>query len=192
MSNMIHGKFRNIAVLLLLGGLFLQFPRAMAANDPQVTGPVAVGPITEAGHHRRFLYHVHFGMNAMPLFGLLASAHLTQHQRQQIGRVMRRNGFRSMRIFRRLRMIRERIADKLLAPGKLSQADLIPLERRAEQLQAKMGRNMMQTAISIRNILTPSQLAHVATTHRKLRALRKQIERLLGPGPSAAMMDSPR
>lgn len=109
----------------------------MAANGPQATGPVAVGPIAEAGHHRRFLYHVHYGMNAMPIFGLLANVHLTQRQRLRISQVMRENGSRSMMIFRRLHMIRERIADKLLSPGRLSQTDLAPLERRAEQLHRR-------------------------------------------------------
>lgn len=186
-------KLRNIAALLLLGGLLFQVPRAVAANSPQVTGSVFDGPVMVDHHQQRFLYRVHFGpKSATPFLGLLARADLTPHQRQQIGRIMRESGFRSMAIFRRLREVREQIADRLLEPGRLSPADLAPLERRSERLQRAMDRNMMRTALSIRSILTPEQIAHAARINRKLTALRRQIQELLGPGPEAAFMDAPR
>lgn len=177
-------KLWSIAVLLLLGGLFFHVPRAVAANGPQATGPAISGPVMVRHHHRRFLYRV--GPSPTPFLRLLATAHLTPRQRHRIAKIMRTSGFRSMVIFRRLRMVRERIADKLLQPEPVSPTDLAPLERRAEKLQVAMDRNMMRTALTIRHVLTAEQLAHAARVHRKLRALRKQIEELLGPGPEPA------
>lgn len=183
-------KLRAIAVLLLLGGLYFQIPRAAAANDPQVTSPVIGGPVIVRRHHNRFLYRV--GPSPTPFLRLLAATHLTPQQRHRIGRIMRISAFRSMTIFRQLHIARERIADKLLGPGPVFPADLTPLERRAEKLQLAMDRNMMHTALAIRHVLTAKQLAHAAKVHRKLRALRKQIEELLGPGPEASFMGAPR
>jgi periplasmic protein CpxP/Spy len=87
--------------------------------------------------------------------------------------------------------IHEQLAAKLLSPGKLSMADLAPIQKEQAQLRAQIEQQMMETALKVRAILTPEQLKKVADVNAKLKAIHKQIETLMGPPPSDPPLPPP-
>ncbi|MEI9929820.1 MAG: hypothetical protein WDM89_04460 [Rhizomicrobium sp.] len=72
---------------------------------------------------------------------------------------------------------------RLLSPGSVTAADLKPLVDKASRLEATLNENMTETAISIRNILTPAQISKLAEVHGKLEKIHQQIKGIMGAGP---------
>ena len=58
-----------------------------------------------------------------------------------------------------LRSLHGKISDKLLGPGTVTASDLKPLVDKASRIEATLNQSMTDTALSIRNILTPAQIA---------------------------------
>ena len=63
----------------------------------------------------------------------------------------------------------------------MTAADLAPLEQKAIRYQQQIDRNMIETALAIRNVLTPEQVSRLAQVHQQLQSLHQQIRNLMGP-----------
>ena len=88
-----------------------------------------------------------------------------------------------------LHSIHRQIADKLLSPGAVTEADLAPLATQAAQVDERIQQQWLNTALRIRGILTPEQLSKMNTFNRQMSAIRGQIEALMGgsaPGGGGA------
>jgi Spy/CpxP family protein refolding chaperone len=83
-------------------------------------------------------------------------------------------------LHKQLRSLHEKISDKLLSPGPVSSSDLKPLVDKASHLEATLNENMTDTALSIRNVLTPAQITKLAEVHAKLNGIHKQLQGLMG------------
>lgn len=155
-------------------GLFLVQPlsaQPMAASAPQMgMGHMGMG---------------HTGMmheDGSAFMMLLKFADLTPAQRNQVHEILRSERAQMMSVHREFQQVHEQLAAKLLAPGAVSAADLEPLEQKAFRCQKQIGQNMVDSALAIRNLLTPEQLARLGEAHRKLENLHAQIQSLMGPG----------
>ncbi len=178
-----------VVLILATAALLLGVPRCWAQDAP-MRGPAGAGPGAGApppGPHFRV-----FIQGALsPYMMLLRAAHLTPAQEGEVQRILARSGARTRDVFLQFRHAQEEIADKLLSPGAVTAADLEPLTRRAARLRGEMDRNMIETALAMRKILTPEQIKRLAEVHDRLESLRAQVEKLIGPGPGGALFLPP-
>ena len=113
---------------------------------------------------------------------LLKSANLTPAQESQVHLILNSNRMQMRSLGQQLRSLHEKISDKLLGPGTVTASDLKPLVDKASHIEATLNQSMTDTALSIRNILTPAQIAKLAEVHAKLDSIHKQIQGIMGHG----------
>jgi Spy/CpxP family protein refolding chaperone len=145
----------------------------------------AVPPAARAQFHRGPLGP---GGGLMPMMMLLRHANLSPAQDQQVHQLMEGSFAQARPLMKQLRALHEQMADKLLAPGKVSAADFSAMQAQENNLRNQLDAQILATALKIRDVLTPAQLAKLADLHTKLKALHAQAETLLGdddvpPGP---------
>jgi len=147
---------------------------APASAEPSMSGMGMSHAHGGMGHH----------MDAMGgdshFMTLLRSANLTPQQHAQMRQILKNEKAQMKSINESFHALHEQIADKLLAPGNVTAADLAPLEQKANRYQEQIGRNMIDTAIAIRSILTPEQISRLAQVHQQLQSLHEQIHNILG------------
>lgn len=129
------------------------------------------------------------GMHGSPFLTLLRSADLTPAQQQQIQLILNSNKAQMQSLHAQLQTIHEQFAAKLLGQGSVTAADLKPLLDQAARAEADLTANMANTALAVRNVLTPAQIKKLADVHRKLHALHTQIQGLMGSGDDAGGSD---
>lgn len=129
----------------------------------------------------------HEGMGHMGMHGsgssfmmLLKSANLTDAQRQQVRQILQSEHAQMKSVHQQFEAIHEQLADKLLSPGKVTAAEIAPLEQKAYRYQQQMDQGMVDTALAIRNVLTTDQLNHLAQVHKQLQSLHSQIQSIMG------------
>jgi Spy/CpxP family protein refolding chaperone len=125
------------------------------------------------------------GMDAMTggdshFMMLLKSANLTPQQHAQVRQILQGEKAQMKSVYLAFHSLHEQIAAKLLAPGNVTAADLAPLEAKANRYHEQISRDMVNTALAIRNILTPEQIARLSQVHQQLQSLHAQIRSLLG------------
>jgi Spy/CpxP family protein refolding chaperone len=121
------------------------------------------------------------GMHGSHFMMLLHSANLSPGQQSQIRQILQASKEPMHALHQQAEALHEQIANKLLAPGRLSASDLKPLIEQQSRLQEQMDESMLETAVSIRGVLTPEQLSKVAQVHQQLQNLHNQMENLMGP-----------
>jgi len=114
---------------------------------------------------------------------LLKSANLTPAQHAQIKEILQSEKAQIKPVTRQFHALHEQIADRLLTAGPVSAADLAPLTQKAFRLQQQIDQNMVDTALAIRNVLTPEQISRVSKVHAQLETLHTQIQNLMGSEP---------
>ncbi|MHB8420830.1 MAG: periplasmic heavy metal sensor [Myxococcales bacterium] len=112
---------------------------------------------------------------------LLRAANLTPDQRNEVHDIMKSCHPQIRQLHEQMRALHEQIADKLTGAAPVTLADLAPLQQQLESLRSQMEQQHLKTALQIRALLTPAQLAQVASMHQKVRALHQQERELLGP-----------
>lgn len=121
---------------------------------------------------------------------LLRSANLTRAQQTQVQVILNANMAQMQGLHQQLQALHEQIAGKLLSPGAVSAADIRPLVQEATRLEGQLNQNMADTALAIRNVLTPEQIGRLAEMHHKLQNLHTQIQSLMGSSHGAADPDN--
>jgi Spy/CpxP family protein refolding chaperone len=81
-----------------------------------------------------------------------------------------------------LRQAQQELGAKLLSPGPLQTSDVQPQLARINQLREQLAQDSAQTALEVRAVLTPEQLARVAKTRERLRQLHEEMRQLIQPG----------
>jgi Spy/CpxP family protein refolding chaperone len=117
---------------------------------------------------------------------MLKSANLTAAQQSQVQLILSTNRQQMQSLRQQLMSIHEKISDKLLGTGSVTSADLKPLVDKASHLEAALNQNMTDTALSVRNVLTPAQVAKLADVHAKLHNIHQQIQGIMGRGGDAS------
>jgi Spy/CpxP family protein refolding chaperone len=156
---------------------------AAAALGLLVALPLTAQTVSAQGMHG----FDHGGMGGMHGDGsrflmLLKSANLTPAQESQVQLILNSNRAQMRSLGQELRSLHEKISEKLLGPGTVTASDLKPLVDKATHLEGTLNQSMTDTALSIRNVLTPAQIAKLAEVHTKLNGIHKQFQGLMGRG----------
>ena len=128
----------------------------------------------------------HHGMG-MPgdgsqLIMILKSANLTPSQESQIHLILNSNREQMKSLRQQLMSLHEKISDRILGAGSVSASDLKPMVDEATRIEGTLNQNMTDTALAIRGVLTPAQIAKLADVHAKLHSIQKQLHGLMGHG----------
>jgi Spy/CpxP family protein refolding chaperone len=143
---------------------------SLAALLPLAT--TAQGQAFEAGHHRP-------GAPRGDL-GFLAGVTLTDAQKTQIHQLLHASFAEIGPLRQQRQALMAQIADQLASTAAVDAAQLTGLQQQAEQLGAQIDAQRLATALQIRALLTPDQLAQAAQVHQQLAALRAQMRSLVG------------
>ena len=161
-------------------GLLCSLPLAAPASAQGMGGHM--------GHmgHMGAMSGMHGGSSFMML---LKSADLTPAQQSQVQLILNSSHTQMTALHGQLMALHEQISAKLLGPGTVTSADLKPLVQQASAIEGNLNQSMADTAIAIRNVLTPEQLAKLAQVHKKLHDLHTQVQQLMGSGKNAPDTD---
>lgn len=156
-----------VAVVLLAASAFAQ-PSTDAMS-------MSSRPHGAMGHHMGGM-----GGGDQHFMMLLRSANLSSAQHEQVRQILKSEQQQMKSVYAGFHAVHEQIAEKLFTPGGLTAADLAPLEQKAARYQQQVDRNMIETALAIRNVLTPEQLSRLSQVHQQLQSLHQQIRNLMG------------
>ena len=110
---------------------------------------------------------------------LIRRSDLTPDQQTRIRTIVAAN-HRSLRaLFDALRTAQDDLVGKLLAPGPLDAKDLAAQTDRIVQLRQQLMQQGLTTALAVRAVLTPEQLAKAAQTKDRLQKLRAEMRGLM-------------
>jgi Spy/CpxP family protein refolding chaperone len=160
-------------VLAAVAGLLLAQPGAAQSSGDSMAMSMPHGH-GGMGHHMDGMQgDSHFMM-------LLRSANLTPSQHAQVRQILKDEKAQMQSVSDGFHAVHEQIAAKLLGNGPLTAADLVPLEQKAVRYQQQIDRDMIDTALAIRNVLTAEQIARLAQVHQQLQSLHAQLRNLMG------------
>jgi Spy/CpxP family protein refolding chaperone len=168
---MLKRKLSILIASLIFGGC--AWASAVHAQD-MGPGPMMGGPPPGA-------IMINAGPLPPPMMMALRAASLTDAQKTQIHTLMESSRATVMPLMQQMHTIREQIADKLLSPGTVTNADLTPLLTQQSQIQGQLDSQMVSTALQIRGVLTTDQLKKVAVANDKLKQIHSEIESIFGP-----------
>jgi periplasmic protein CpxP/Spy len=121
-----------------------------------------------------------------PLGALLVGVHLTADQETQVRTIMETHRQAVEPLRQQLDTQHEQLMNKLTSPGQITLAELTPLDQEIAQTEQQLDQEMLKTAVEIRGILTPEQLATAAANGQKLAEIHSEMRALMGPPPIAA------
>jgi Spy/CpxP family protein refolding chaperone len=114
--------------------------------------------------------------------GFLAGVQLTQQQRDQMHQLMH-TGFEQMKpLMKQMHDLHRQMGDQLASAGSLDQGQLTGLQQQIDQLRGQIDQQRLETALQVRALLTPEQLAQAAQAHQQLQSLHTQMRNVLTPG----------
>jgi Spy/CpxP family protein refolding chaperone len=162
------------AVCRLVSGVLMVAGLAAAPLQAQPMGgaPMMGGP--SMGHM------MHGDSPAMMLHMVLKQANLTPDQQDQVRKIMDADHQTLRTLFTQLAAANTQLADKLFAPGTVQEADLTPQVQQLAQLRQQLMEQGVKTALAIRAVLTPQQLAKVSQTNAQLQKLQAEMHSVLG------------
>jgi Spy/CpxP family protein refolding chaperone len=123
--------------------------------------------------------HRHGDRLGLELF--LRQLNLTDAQRGQIKTIMSQQHESAAALYKQLHGEKETLSGKFFAPGALQASDLEPDVQKLASIQQQLLEQRIQTAVAIRNVLRPDQLAQAAQLKTQIQALREQMHNLLAP-----------
>ena len=112
------------------------------------------------------------------LFMLLRGANLDAEQQTRLREIVTAHRGKSEQLIKQLRGAQDELLDRLLAPGPVQSDDLRPVRQRIAQLWEQLAHDRLATALEIRGLLTPEQLARAAQMKDRYRALRAEMREL--------------
>jgi Spy/CpxP family protein refolding chaperone len=122
---------------------------------------------------------MHGDSPAMMLRMVLKQAGLTPDQQNQVRQIMQAEHQSLRTLFTQLQAANNQLADKLFGPGNVQATDLAPQVQQVMQLRQQLMEQGVKTALAIRAVLTPEQLAKVAQTKDRIEKLQAEMQSLL-------------
>ncbi|HEX7406793.1 MAG TPA: periplasmic heavy metal sensor [Candidatus Binatia bacterium] len=132
--------------------------------------PLGAPPMTGHGHARMF-----GDSGAMMLPLVLKHAKLTPEQTKQVQTIMETDRQALRTLFTQLEAANGQLSNKLFAAGTVQAADLTPQVQQISQLRQQLMEQGVKTALSIRAILTPEQLAKVSQLNERIQKLHAEM-----------------
>ena len=125
--------------------------------------------------------HMMFGGDGpsimLPL--VLRHANLTADQQAQVHKIMDADHQNLRALFKQLETANDHLADKLFAPGTVQATDLAPQVQQITQLRQQLMEQGLKTALAIRAVLTPEQLAKVSQLKDRMEKLQTEMRTVL-------------
>jgi Spy/CpxP family protein refolding chaperone len=121
-------------------------------------------------------------------FGFLEGVTLTPEQTTQIHQIVQASRTTAKPLAQQLRADHKQIGDLLAGTGAVTQAQLAPIQQQADQIRQQLESQRLATALQVRALLTPAQLAQSAQTHAQLESLQQQkhaVMKAAHPGATA-------
>jgi Spy/CpxP family protein refolding chaperone len=156
--------------MTLLAGLVLAASLSSATLQAQPGGPP---PMMMKGMGPP---HTMFGDTPgimVPL--VLRHANLTPEQQAQVHKIMDAEHENLRALFKQLQTANDQLADKLFAAGAVQATDLAPQVQQITQLRQQLMEQGLKTALAIRAVLTPAQLAKVAQLRDRVEKLQAEM-----------------
>ena len=121
--------------------------------------------------------HMMFGGDGpgMMLPLVLRHANLTSDQQAQVHKIMETDHQNLQALFKQLQSANDQLADKLFATGVVQASDLTPQVQQITQLRQQLMEQGLKTALAIRAILTPDQLAKVSQLKSRMEKLQAEM-----------------
>ena len=113
---------------------------------------------------------------AMMLPLVLRHANLTPDQQAQVHKIMEADHKNLQALFKQLQAANDQLTDKLFAPGAVQASDLTPQIQQIMQLRQQLMEQGMKTALAIRAVLKPEQLAKVSQLKDRLQKLQTEMQ----------------
>jgi Spy/CpxP family protein refolding chaperone len=155
-----------LAALMLASGVAAQPPGPPPGGGPgPFRGGMGDGPFGDGP-----------GM-LLPL--MLRTGDLTPEQEQKVRGIMQGDRTRLHDLFEQIDKANDALATKLVNPGPVDAASLAPEIDRITALRAELLKQGLQSAIAIRAVLTPEQLARAAKKRVRMMELQKEMRQLM-------------
>ena len=138
------------------------------------------GPSGPGGFHSHCRHGEGDGIGLGPLLHRL---NLTDAQRTQIQTILSQERESARTLHQQLHSDKAALGEKFFAPGALQSADLEPQIQQLAGVQQQLLEQRIQTAVAIRNVLRPDQLAQAAQLKSQIQALHEQMHNLVAPKP---------
>jgi Spy/CpxP family protein refolding chaperone len=129
-----------------------------------------------SAQHRPMLGEMDRGPGMFML--LFKGAALTPDQETRVKAILAAHRANARDLMRQLRLAREGIVDKLIAPGAVAAGDLEPVRQQITQLEEQLSQDRLAAALEIRALLTPDQLAKAQRLKDRVRELRAEMRAL--------------
>jgi len=110
---------------------------------------------------------------------MIRHADLTDEQERRVQEILAADRDHLQELLRQLDAANDALAQKLIAPGKVDAAALQPEVERVSRLRQALMERGLKSALAIRAVLTPEQLAKAAAVQTKLRKLQAEMRELL-------------
>jgi len=106
---------------------------------------------------------------------VLRHANLTADQQTQVHKIMDADHQNLQALSKQLQTANNQLADKLFAPGAVQATDLTPQVQQITQLRQQLMEQGLKTALAIRAVLTPEQLAKVSQLKDRMEKLQAEM-----------------
>jgi Spy/CpxP family protein refolding chaperone len=116
----------------------------------------------------------HHGGRGHGAMGFLQGVTLTPEQKTQIHEIVQTSWSTAKPLMQQLRADQKQMSDLLASTGAVTAAQLTPIQQQAAQIRQQLDSQRMATALQVRALLTPAQLAQSAQTHQQLASLHQQ------------------
>jgi Spy/CpxP family protein refolding chaperone len=116
---------------------------------------------------------------AMMLPLVLRHANLTPDQQAQVHKIMEADHENLQTLFKQLQTANDQLTDRLFAPGAVQASDLTPQVQQIMQLRQQLMEQGVKTALAIRAVLKPEQLAKVSQLKDRMQKLQTEMRSLL-------------
>jgi len=110
---------------------------------------------------------------------LLRRADLTPEQKTQVQKIMANNRDEFHTLFNQVRAAQKDLVDQLFASKAVTVDKLAPQVQLVTQLRGQLLQKGLKTALEVRGVLTPEQLAKAAQRKDRLQALHAEMRSLL-------------
>jgi len=107
-------------------------------------------------------------------FSFLEGVTLTPEQQTQVHQIFQTSWSTAKPLMQQLRADHKQIEDLLAGSGTVTQAQLTAIQTQADQLRSQLESQHLATALQVRALLSPAQLAQSAQTHAQLESLHQQ------------------
>jgi len=161
-------KSKILLSTLLLVSLGSTPLRAQPMGGPPMGGP-PMGHMMRGGDNPAMMLHM-----------MLKQANLTSDQQAQVRKIMDADHQSLRTLFTQLQTANKALADKLFAPGTVQAADLTPQVQQVTQLRQQLMEQGVKTALAVRAVLTPQQLATVSQLKDRIEKLQTEMQSILG------------